>query len=442
MLGAIAKRTEFLTVLGNREFRIYSIGLVASVLGQQMLIATQAWLVYFLTSSPATLGIVAGVHAIPGLVVTLIGGAVADRFDPRKIILLMQGLSALIMAVLATLVVTSQVEVWHIVVSAFLTGITQSFDSPARRTVWPPMIRRDQFMFAISISQATWNGTRIIAPGLAGFIIAAVSRMADDDGPMGAGVSLYVTFLGFLIMAVAMTMIRLPPVTRSSGASVLHDIKDGFVFIARRKIYLYLLGISLASGYFGLSYMWLMPVFAAEYLGADSFGYGTLLSVGGAGAMTGVLAIASFGQYQDRPLILFGGSAMAGLFVIVFAVTSAVFESYPLALVLMFFLGLSFAIVQVATGTTVNLLIPDEFRGRVLGFRGLMFNLSPLGSLQAGLIASATNAPLAVSIGGGILIIIAVLIYVLSPEVRRLRTLVAEATAAHEARDAERKATA
>ena len=82
MLGAIAKRTEFLTVLGNREFRIYSIGLVASVLGQQMLIATQAWLVYFLTSSPATLGIVAGVHAIPGLVVTLIGGAVADRFDP------------------------------------------------------------------------------------------------------------------------------------------------------------------------------------------------------------------------------------------------------------------------------------------------------------------------------------------------------------------------
>ena len=440
MRSGLAKRAQFLTVLQNREFRIYSIGLVASVLGQQMLIATQAWLVYFLTGSPATLGIVAGVHAIPGLVVTLVGGAVADRFDPRKIILAMQGSSALIMAVLATLVVTNQVEVWHIMISAFLTGITQSFDSPARRTVWPPMIQRSQFMYAISITQSTWNGTRMIAPGLAGLIIATVSRTAD--GAMGAGVSLYITFLGFLIMAVAMTMIRLPPATRSSGASVLHDIKDGFAFVAQRKIYLYLLGISLASGYFGLSYMWLMPVFAEDYLHVGAGGFGALLSVSGVGAMTGVLAIASFGQYQDRPLILFGGSAMAGVSVIVFAVTSAMFESYALALVLMFFLGLSFAIVQVATGTTVNLLVPDEYRGRVLGFRGLMFNLSPLGSLQAGLIASATNAPLAVSIGGGTLAVIAVLMYVLSPEVRRLRSLVAEATAAHEARDAARKATA
>ena len=440
MRSGLAKRAQFLTVLQNREFRIYSIGLVASVLGQQMLIATQAWLVYFLTGSPATLGIVAGVHAIPGLVVTLVGGAVADRFDPRKIILAMQGSSALIMAVLATLVVTNQVEVWHIMISAFLTGITQSFDSPARRTVWPPMIQRSQFMYAISITQSTWNGTRIIAPGLAGLIIATVSRTAD--GAMGAGVSLYITFLGFLIMAVAMTMIRLPPATRSSGASVLHDIKDGFVFVAQRKIYLYLLGISLASGYFGLSYMWLMPVFAEDYLHVGAGGFGALLSVGGVGAMTGVLAIASFGQYQDRPLILFGGSAMAGVSVIVFAVTSAMFESYALALVLMFFLGLSFAIVQVATGTTVNLLVPDEYRGRVLGFRGLMFNLSPLGSLQAGLIASATNAPLAVSIGGGTLAVIAVLMYALSPEVRRLRSLVAKSTSAHEARDAARKATA
>ena len=186
--------------------------------------------------------------------------------------------------------------------------------------------------------------------------------------------------------------------------------------------------------------MWLMPVFAEDYLHVGPGGYGALLSVGGAGAMTGVLAIASFGQYQDRPLILFGGSAMAGVSVVLFAVTSAIFESYPLALVLMFFLGLAFAIVQVATGTTVNLLVPDEYRGRVLGFRGLMFNLAPLGSLQAGLIASATNAPLAVSIGGAALATIAVLIYTLSPNVRRLRTLVAEATAEHEARDAARKA--
>ena len=174
MLQTLARRAEFLTVLRNRDFRIYSIGLVTSVFGQQMLVATQAWLVYYLTGSPVALGLVGGVHAVPGLVVTLVGGAFADRFNPRMIIVLAQGVSALLMVVLATLVVMDLVRVWHIVIVSFLTGVTQAFDSPARRTVWPPLVRRDQFLHAISISQSVWNGTRIIAPGMAGFIIAVV----------------------------------------------------------------------------------------------------------------------------------------------------------------------------------------------------------------------------------------------------------------------------
>ena len=426
----LAKRVEFLTVLANRDFRIYSIGLVSSVLGQQMLIATQAWLVYYLTGSPAALGLVGGVHAVPGLAVTLVGGALADRWNPRNIILVAQSTSAAVMAVLATLVVMDRVEVWHIVVASFLTGLTQAFDSPARRTVWPPMIPRSQFMYAISINQTVWTGTRIIAPGFAGLIIATVAS-ASGDGPLGAGISLYVTFAGFLTMAVVMSTIRLPEMRRSSGASVLHDIADGLRFVARNRVYPYLLGISLASGYFGLSYMWLMPVFAEDYLHVEASGYGVLLSVGGIGAMTGVLAVASFGQYQDRPWLLIGGALFAGSLVVVFSVTSYVYESYGLALVLMFFMGGSFAVFQVATGTTVNLLVPDEYRGRVMGLRGIMFSLAPLGSLQAGLLATVTSTPFAVGLGGAILVVFAITTYAVSPDIRRLRQLVAEATEEH-----------
>lgn len=433
----LAKRVEFLSILGNRDFRVYSIGLVSSVLGQQMLIATQAWLVYYLTGSPAALGLVGAVHAIPGLAVTLIGGALADRWNPRHIILAAQSSSAVVMGTLATLVVMDRVEVWHIVVASFLTGIAQAFDSPARRTVWPPMIRRDQFMYAISITQTVWNGTRIIAPGMAGLIIATVAR-TSGEGPQGAGVSLYFTFAGFLTMAIAMSMIRLPPQSRSTGASVFHDIADGLRFVVRNRVYTYLLGISLASGYFGLSYMWLMPVFAEEYLHVNADGYGVLLSVGGLGAMTGVLSVASFGQYQDRPWLLIGGALFGGCLVVVFSITSAIYESYPLALFMMFWMGASFAVFQVATGTTVNLLVPDEYRGRILGLRGIMFSLAPMGSLQAGLIASATNTPLAVGIGGAILAVFAVATYVASPDIRNLRALVAEATEEHTRRAAER----
>jgi MFS transporter, DHA1 family, staphyloferrin A biosynthesis exporter len=433
----LARRVEFLSILENRNFRVYAIGLVSSVMGQQMLIATQAWLVYYLTGSPAALGLVGAVHAIPGLAVTLIGGALADRWNPRNIVLAAQSSSGLVMGTLATLVVLDMVAVWHIVVASFLTGLAQAFDSPARRTIWPPMIRRDQYLFAISITQTVWNGTRIIAPGAAGLIIAIVAR-TSGEGPLGAGISLYLTFLGFLTMAIAMTMIKLPPVQRSTGASVFHDIADGLRFVARNRVYTYLLGISLASGYFGLSYMWLMPVFAEEYLHVAADGYGVLLSVGGLGAMSGVLAVASFGQYQDRPWLLIGGALFGGGLVVAFSVTSALFESYGLALFLMFWMGASFAVFQVATGTTINLLVPDEYRGRVLGLRGIMFSLAPLGSLQAGLIATATNTPFAVGLGGAVLAVFALATYVVSADIRRLPQLVAEATEEHARKAAER----
>jgi MFS family permease len=434
VLQILVNRIEFLSVLHNRNFRVYSIGLVASVMAQQSLVATQAWLVFHLTGSPAALGLVGGVHAAPGLVVTLLGGAFADRYNPRNIILIAQSSSAALMAVMATLVIMGWIEVWHIIVITFFVGIAQSFDSPARRTVWPPMIQRSEFVSAISISQAIWNGTRIIAPGMAGLIIAT-GGIATGNEQDGAGVSLYVSFVGFLAMAVAMRMVRMPKVQRSTGASVLHDVADGLLFVRRNRVFMYLLGISLASGYFGLSYLFLMPVFAEEYLGTGAGGYGLLLSGGGVGALLGVFAVASFGQYQDRAWVLTGAALVAGTSVVIFAITSALVGSYTLAMVLMVVTGAAFGVFQVATGTSVNLLVPDEYRGRVMGLRGIMFNLAPLGSLQAGLIASAVNAPFAVGLGGAVLLVFAVLTYTTSWEIRHLRQMVAEATAAHALKD-------
>lgn len=423
-MQALTARIAFLSVLTNRDFRFYSVGLVGAVLGQQMLTATQAWLVYYITGSPAAIGLVGAAHAIPGMILSLVGGAFADRFNPRTIIIVSQGISSGAMAVLATLVITGRVEVWHIVIATVIIGITQGFDSPARRTVWPPLVRRNQFVYAISISQATWNGLRVIAPGFAGLIIATVGRATGDE-QAGAGASLYVTFAGFLAMALAMYMVRMPPVQRSRGASVGHDIVDGLSFVMRNRIYTYLLGVSLVSGYFGLSYIWLMPVLAEEHFHVNADGYGALLSAGGVGALIGVLAIASFGQYQDRPWLLIGSMTTAGGGVVALAVVAAAFPSFYAGLALMVLTGGAFASFQVATGTSVNLLVPDEYRGRVMGLRGTMFNLAPLGSLQSGLIATVMDTPFAVGLGGAVLVAAAIIVYSASPEIRNLRELVA-----------------
>ena len=429
-MQTLSRRTAFLSVLAIRDFRLFMVGLLSTVLGRQILVATQAWLVYSLTGSPLALGAVGGVHAVPGIAVALFSGALADRFNPRRIILLAESATAPLLAVLATLVVTGRVEVWHILVVSFLTGITQTIDGPARRTVWAPMVPREKFAFAVTMNSAVWDVTHIVAPGVAGGIIASVGSLTGND-QTGAGVGFYVAFVGFVIMVVAMRMVRVEPAKRSGGATVFHDIVDGFRFVRRNRVFLYLLALSLSAGYFGLSYVYLMPVFAEDYLHVGAGGFGVLLSMAGIGGLLGLLSVASFGQYQDRPWLLVGGITVAGGGMILFATTTAMVQSYALAMVLMVLIGGAFAVFQVATATTMNLLVPDEYRGRVMGLRGIMFNLAPLGSLQAGLIASVIDTPFAVSFAGAVLIALGLLVYAVSPEVRRLRSTVAEANAAH-----------
>ena len=429
-MQTLSRRTAFLSVLAIRDFRLFMVGLLSTVLGRQILVATQAWLVYSLTGSPLALGAVGGVHAVPGIAVALFSGALADRFNPRRIILLAESATAPLLAVLATLVVTGRVELWHILLVSFLTGITQTIDGPARRTVWAPMVPREKFAFAVTMNSAVWDVTHIVAPGVAGGIIASVGSLTGND-QTGAGVGFYVAFVGFVIMVVAMRMVRVEPAKRSGGATVFHDIVDGFRFVRRNRVFLYLLALSLSAGYFGLSYVYLMPVFAEDYLHVGAGGFGVLLSMAGIGGLLGLLSVASFGQYQDRPWLLVGGITVAGGGMILFATTTAMVQSYALAMVLMVLIGGAFAVFQVATATTMNLLVPDEYRGRVMGLRGIMFNLAPLGSLQAGLIASVFDTPSAVSFAGAVLIALGLLVYAVSPEVRRLRSTVAEANAAH-----------
>ncbi len=430
MFQTLSRRTAFLSVLAVRDFRIFSAGLLTTVLGRQILVVTQAWLVYDMTGSPLALGVVGGAHAVPGILVALFSGALADRFDPRRIILAAEAASALLLLVLATLVATGLVQVWHIIVVAFLTGITQAFDSPARRSIWAPMVPREKFLFAISVNSSIWNVTHIAAPALAGAIIASVGSLANDDR-VGAGAGFYVAFAGFLTMVIAMRMVRVAPAQRSGGATVFHDIVDGFVFMRRNRVHLYLLALSLSAGYFGLSYIYLMPVFAEDYLRVGPGGYGALLSMAGIGGLVGMMGVASFGQYQDRPWLIIGSMTLAGSTMVLFAVTTAMVQSYVLAMAFMVVIGGSFAVFQVATSTAMNLLVPDEYRGRIMGFRGIMFSLAPLGSLQAGVIASVSSTPLAVGFAGAMLAVIGLLVYVVSPDIRGLRRTVTEANATY-----------
>jgi MFS family permease len=253
-------------------------------MSHQGMMAAQGWLVFDITGQPLTLGLVGAAQAIPGLVFNLVAGALADRFDPRRMILVGEGAAAVLISILAALVFADAVEVWHIVVIAFLIGIATSFDQPARRVVWPSLIPRSEFLAGTALNQGAWNGTRVIGPGLSMGIIALVGAITGDDR-LGAAISFMVIAAGFGAMAIAITFVHMPEIKRAGGATLFHDIVEGLAFVVKQRIFLLLLGLSFSIGYFGLSYQQLMPAFAKDTLGLGPSGVGALYVASGMGGV-------------------------------------------------------------------------------------------------------------------------------------------------------------
>ena len=427
MRSTLARRFEFVSVLRRRHYRRYWLGLVASVTSQQALMTAQGWLVFDLTGEVVALGLVAAAQAVPSIAFNLVAGALADRLDPRRLILIGEGIAALVVAALALLVITERVEVWHIVASAVLIGMSTSLDQPARRVVWPALVERSQFMFATALNQGVWNGTRVFAPMVATVPIAVVGAWTGDFR-LGAAVALLLIAAGFAAMAVAICAIALPDLKRASGRTVAHDILDGLRFVARNRIFLILLLMSFSIGYFGLSYQWLLPAYAVEALGVGPAGLGLLQTASGVGGLTGIFLSASFGQSQSRALMLGGGAGLLGASVLVFGLNGGLGWVW-LALAMAAASGGLYAIFQTASNTLLNLLVPTEYRGRVMGLRGVMWSLAPLGALQAGFVASYTSTSAAIALGGAAVIAVTALVFALSPQVRAIHRLVEEANA-------------
>ena len=429
MSNALSRRFEFLTVLRRRDYRRYWLGLVASVTSHQALLTAQGWLVYDITGDVVILGYVAAAQAVPAIIFNLVAGALADRLDPRRLIVLGEGTAALIIAALATLVLMGWVEVWHVVASSFLIGISTSLDQPARRVVWPALIERREFLFATAMNQGVWNGTRVFAPMVGAAPIAIVGGLTGDFH-LGAAVAFFLIAAGFATMAVAIVTIRLPEMPRASGRTVLHDIADGLRFVGSHRIFLLLLMMSFAIGYFGLSYQWLLPAFAAGVLGLGPDGLGLLQTASGVGGLVGIFLSASFGQQQSKAWMLGGGAGLLGLSVLLFGANGAMqMQWYWFALAMAAASGGLYAVFQTASNTLLNLLVPTEYRGRVMGLRGVMWSLAPMGALQAGFVASYTSTPFAIAIGGGAVIAVTILAFALSAQVRSIHRLVEEANA-------------
>ena len=409
------KKGNFLdvfTVLRHDRYRRYWSGLLATVFGFQIMMIAQSWLIYALTDSKLWLGYAGLAAGIPAIVLNLFGGVVADKVNQRKLIISTQSTSALMLLTLGSLVLLEIVEPWHVLVIAFCIGSVQAFDSPSRQAIFPQLIDMTDMMKAVALNSMVWQSTRIVGPAIGGIIIAT---------KYGTAPGFFVGSLGFITMSLAMASIKgLDSKRPSTGKGMFQDMLEGIQFIRNQPVFLALMGLTFFNSIFGMSYITLLPVFAKDILEIGSSGLGYLHAISGVGGIAGTLITARLSKSIGRGTILSTGAISFGICLSLFAISSSSLSSLPLAIVFIFLASISSSLYMITIMSTLQTLVPNELRGRVMGIYGMTFNLIPIGAMQAGFIAEQWSAATAVIVGGIAVMIFAVIVQIFSKEVRNL----------------------
>jgi len=352
----------------------------------------QGWLIYEITGNPWSLGFVGAANAIPAIFFNLFGGVLADRLDKRRLIMFTQLTTASLVFFLATLTLIGQVESWHILLIALLAGGVEAFDNPARQALYPHLIERKVMMSAVAMNSVIWQGTRIIAPAIAGILIDVINTES----------ALYISGFGFIVLAVVMARLKIPAIPRGALGNPLRDIREGLGFIKVNSIFSFLIGMTFFNSFFGMAYVLLMPIFAVDVLEVGAKGQGLLLGMSGAGALVNTLYMGARGSVPNRGLAIIGGAVLFGLAVAAFALTAEYVGSLTLAMALMFFVGVFNSIYMISIQSSLQIMVPDRMRGRVMGFYGMTWSIMPLSGLQANALSNIPHvgAPIAVAAGG------------------------------------------
>ena len=388
--------------------------MLGSFTGVQMQVFARGLLVYEMTDSSFALGLVTAAWGIPILLLSLIGGAFADRVRKRNLLLITQSATGIISLVIAVLIMTDVIALWQLIVAAFVSGIVFAFNAPSSQAIIPELVGREQLMNAISLNSAAMNLTRVAAPTLAGVLVVVIGGADIFKGVSGV----YFIIVGCYALAVALlSMIRgsKKPEPRPTS-SVWKDLVEGLRYVRGSPTILALLLLAFVPILFAMPYMVLLPVFALDILDIGPEGLGWLMTASGVGALIGSLIIASISDFKRKGLLLMVLAFLFGITLVAFSTSSSLIPS----LALLVGVGIASSGYMAVNNTLVQSNVTDEIRGRVMSVYMMTFGLMPIGALPIGALAEYAGAPLSIGVGGAIVAIFAVAMAVFRPSVRRL----------------------
>jgi MFS family permease len=378
-----------LRALGHRDFRLFWCGQLVSLIGTWMQSVGQSWLVLELTNSPFRLGLIGALQFGPILLFSFLSGAISDRVRKRRLLLGTQTALMLQAFTLAVLVWSGHVQFWHVAVLAALYGLATTLDMPSRQSYVAHLVPRGDLMNAIALNSAVFNGARVVGPAVAGLLVARY----------GTAAAFVLNGASFIAVIAALAAIRTEgaPSPRR-GIGLRAEIAEGVRYAAGTPRVALVMSLLVVVSLFVINMNVLVPLIAREVLHEGAHGFGLLMASLGLGAVTGALAVAVLSV--GRPLLgMVVGPALAAAGLLLLLSTARHFGTTAAVLVA---LGFAQIVFMTTCNTTVQIAVPDELRGRVMGLYALVFaGMTPIGALIMGTVAEHWGVSRACAVGGG-----------------------------------------
>jgi predicted MFS family arabinose efflux permease len=375
-----------------RDFRIMWIGACTSSIGTLMQTFAQAWLVLQLSGSSFLLGLDSFLGSIPIVLFSLVGGVFADRTERQKLLLGSQFVQMACAFLLAGLFATGVVRIWQIMTLSFIVGTAQSFGGPAYQALIPTLVKTEDLPNAIALNSIQFNVARVLGPTLGGVALV-----------LGASWCFSLNGISFIAVIISLLIIHPHFVPTKSRESVLTSMKEGIHFIRQQAAMEALIVLAFAMTLLAFPLIVFLPVFAKDVFHGGPKLYTIFLVCSGIGSICGALTVAGLGKHRHMGRLVLLMLVALGALISCFALS----RQFVLSCLLIFFSGAMLLAVFTSIGSLVQMIAPDNMRGRVLSvynvaFRGGM----PVGSLVVGALVHQFTAPVVLTWNGVLLTVL------------------------------------
>ena len=387
----MSQLSKIRATLVAKDFRLLLMSTFPGVIGEVADFIAQGWLVLSLTQDSALwVGIVSGVRGAGHIGFAILGGVLADRFSRKLVLVNLRFFRAVTLAILAFLIFTESVALWHVLLIAFLQGSADGLMAPSFNGLIYDTVGRNKLMNAIAYVLAAFHITWATGSVLTGHLINS----------SGIWAAYALASIAFLISMIFLRLMRTSNPQQNLGESVFLSLIEGFKYVAKSTPLRALLILSVLTEAFGFSYLIMLPVIAKTVLHLGPTGLGYLTAAGGVGSLIGTAVVATISESRDKWKLLTIGTLSAGASILLFAAS----PWYELSLVLVGFIGFSLVTYDAAINTLLQTISSEDMRGRVLGLYGMTWGFTPAGGFAAGSVANITGAPIAVGLGASIIL--------------------------------------